>query len=69
VARESLSDSGHEGEARSFLGETAVKVFDLDATALATLAHEGGYKMADVLTPLPPELEHEFRRSDVIRPS
>jgi predicted TIM-barrel fold metal-dependent hydrolase len=58
-----------EGEARSFLGETAVKVFNLDATALAALADEDGYQMADVLTPLPPELEHEFQRSDVIRPS
>jgi predicted TIM-barrel fold metal-dependent hydrolase len=56
-------------ETNAFLGETAAKVFRLDAASLRDVTGDHGLELADVTTALPVDLEPGFLRTDVFRPS
>lgn len=65
-----IGDNGMaEDEVRKFLGGTAADVFGFDTAALQSLVGEFGLDMATIRTPLAPEFESEFTRTDVTRPS
>jgi len=57
-----------ENEARLILGETAAEAYGFDTTRLTSEAERVGPTLSDVLTPLSPEQELAFARTDVFRP-
>jgi predicted TIM-barrel fold metal-dependent hydrolase len=54
---------------RAILGENAARVFGFDVDYLEPFIETTGFTIDDVLTPLAAELESDFDRNDVIRPT
>lgn len=57
-----------EDETLDFLGRNAQRVFGFDSGELEPYVSECGYDISDILTPLDPEYEADFYRTDVVRP-